>query len=342
MAGNTPTFGEQWGGTIGAGVATVGNIISTYMSNKANAEEAEKDRKFQELMAQRANDWSIQQWNRENAYNDPTAQMERLKRAGLNPNLVFSNGSLNNSAAPSPSVQMASGSSAAGSQRPYILDPLTAAQVANINADTRQKEKSLEVSDAQINQLNATASNLKKQTDVLQKELDLKNIDYLVRSQTYLQEISAKNAQYDLSANEAKAKAKYVEDTAKKTYDILVEEYNNIKKDGKLKDADIDIKREIHRKEIALANAAEDMRKKSEVEAEYAEFSFWFDKALAAGELLTNILNFIAMLSKLGMIKKGNKLLESLNSAKSKGKGDEIHSVPGEDGISGSLFPSLD
>lgn len=38
------------------------------------------------------------QWNKQNAYNTPKAQMERLKAAGLNPNLVYGNGSVANTA----------------------------------------------------------------------------------------------------------------------------------------------------------------------------------------------------------------------------------------------------
>ena len=34
----------------------------------------------------------IEMWNMNNAYNDPSAQMERLRQAGLNPNLVYGNG----------------------------------------------------------------------------------------------------------------------------------------------------------------------------------------------------------------------------------------------------------
>lgn len=37
----------------------------------------------------RANRWNIAQWNRQNEYNSPTAQMERLREAGLNPNLIY-------------------------------------------------------------------------------------------------------------------------------------------------------------------------------------------------------------------------------------------------------------
>ena len=49
-------------------------------------------------IARYQNAWNLEQWNRENAYNLPTAQMARLKAAGLNPNLVYGSGAQTTSA----------------------------------------------------------------------------------------------------------------------------------------------------------------------------------------------------------------------------------------------------
>ena len=62
------------GGILGAGM----NSISANMANKWNRREAEKNRKWQEEM-----------WNKQNKYNLPVNQLQRIKDAGLNPNLVF-------------------------------------------------------------------------------------------------------------------------------------------------------------------------------------------------------------------------------------------------------------
>lgn len=43
---------------------------------------------------------NMEAWNMQNEYNSPTAQMERLKAAGLNPNLVYGNGADNTAGAP--------------------------------------------------------------------------------------------------------------------------------------------------------------------------------------------------------------------------------------------------
>lgn len=37
---------------------------------------------------------NLKMWNMQNAYNDPVAQMQRLARAGLNPNLVYGGGNV--------------------------------------------------------------------------------------------------------------------------------------------------------------------------------------------------------------------------------------------------------
>lgn len=61
-------------GTVGAGL----NAYSANMANKWNRREADKNRKWQEEM-----------WNKQNEYNLPVNQLQRIKAAGLNPNLVF-------------------------------------------------------------------------------------------------------------------------------------------------------------------------------------------------------------------------------------------------------------
>ena len=67
-------------------------------------EQAQLDAK----LAKYQYDMNLEQWNRENAYNTPSEQMQRLKAAGLNPNLAYDN--LSNTAASSPEMQKASAS----------------------------------------------------------------------------------------------------------------------------------------------------------------------------------------------------------------------------------------
>jgi len=47
----------------------------------------------QGFMNRRSRKWSLEMWNRQNAYNTPAAQMQRFRDAGLNPMLMYSQGS---------------------------------------------------------------------------------------------------------------------------------------------------------------------------------------------------------------------------------------------------------
>ena len=46
------------------------------------------------------NDFNLEMWNKNNEYNSPQAQMQRFKDAGLNPNLIYSQGSAGLSSSP--------------------------------------------------------------------------------------------------------------------------------------------------------------------------------------------------------------------------------------------------
>lgn len=53
-----------------------------------NEEQAEKNREFQTSEREAAQQWNLEQWNRENEYNSPAEQMKRAMAAGINPNAV--------------------------------------------------------------------------------------------------------------------------------------------------------------------------------------------------------------------------------------------------------------
>lgn len=51
-----------------------------------------KTREWNEKMLKQQREWALADWQMQNEYNDPSAQMARLKSAGLNPALVYGNG----------------------------------------------------------------------------------------------------------------------------------------------------------------------------------------------------------------------------------------------------------
>lgn len=106
---------DQGTATMLAGaIGAVGNVASNVYSGRVNEKVAGRQNEWNLAMYQRQLADSRENWNMQNAYNSPKAQMERLKEAGLNPNLVYGNstsGSAGNAGSMSstPSAQPAVG-----------------------------------------------------------------------------------------------------------------------------------------------------------------------------------------------------------------------------------------
>ena len=153
---------ELWAALGTATLNQTGNIISTAMANDAN-----------ERMQQEQNKWNLDQWNRNNAYNSPAAQMQRLKAARLNPDLMYQQGTPGLSSAP------AQGTNPIPKQ-PFqmTLDPTMFAQISlieaqkkNIDADTQVK-----LADAEGKQQN----NFVNQLNVVKTKAVLDHINSLL------------------------------------------------------------------------------------------------------------------------------------------------------------------
>lgn len=92
-----------------------------------NKRLAEEQNRLNRENAEYAYSKELEQWNRENEYNSPAAQMQRYKEAGLNPNIAFTQA---NTAAGSPGLDIPqaqgypiSGSSGVGDSMPSIQLP---------------------------------------------------------------------------------------------------------------------------------------------------------------------------------------------------------------------------
>ena len=72
------------GAIIAGGASLIGNALNS-VSNKVTSDD---NRQF-----------ALDMWNRNNEYNTPLAQMQRLKDAGLNPNLMYGQGTTGNAPA---------------------------------------------------------------------------------------------------------------------------------------------------------------------------------------------------------------------------------------------------
>ena len=81
------------GASLLSGIANaVGGARQAVKNRRHQNAMLQKQQTWSEQMAEKQNQWNIDQWTRENAYNSPTAQMERYELAGINPYNAVSNG----------------------------------------------------------------------------------------------------------------------------------------------------------------------------------------------------------------------------------------------------------
>ena len=112
---------------IAGGASILGSIIGNIGSKKRQKQADKANVKF---------------WQMQNAYNDPKQQMSRLKKAGLNPNLIYGqsvSGATGTAGQVAPSkaapYQMDLGAAAQNSMSAYQ----TSAQVNNLEVNTQDK-----------------------------------------------------------------------------------------------------------------------------------------------------------------------------------------------------------
>ena len=81
-----------------AGISALGNIVgglfgssSSKAAAKAQLQAVRETNEANARLAQKQNDWNLEQWNRENAYNTPEAQRARYEAAGINPYFALGN-----------------------------------------------------------------------------------------------------------------------------------------------------------------------------------------------------------------------------------------------------------
>ena len=156
----SPGLGTVIGGIGGAAISAIGSFFGNKSNRKQSAEAFERESKFarEERLAQQQ--WIEQMYEKNNSYNSPAAQMQRLKDAGLNPDLMYSRGDVGNATAPEAPAQ-------APTPRYNVIPTNTYGQTAQIAADAGLKAAQARLADSQS-----------KKTDT---EESLLTADYLLR-----------------------------------------------------------------------------------------------------------------------------------------------------------------
>lgn len=171
---------NSWfGSALSAGASLIGNVVGNSQQN-ANIdkqiafqrEENEKARAFNKAMAEQANQWSIEQWNRENAYNSPEAMRQRLRDAGVNADLFYG-GNAQNAASASPSVTPVA---------PAVPTDVSALGQKATIGDVTNNVVNQALAAAQIRKLGADTGKSKQETENLKIEGKILSADALTRA----------------------------------------------------------------------------------------------------------------------------------------------------------------
>lgn len=188
-------------------------------------EQNELNRQYNLNLAKQQNQWSIDQWNRENNYNTPAAQRLRMAQAGLNPDLVYGNGAGQSLAASSP------GMTAGSPSNPTSSDAFGMRKtIGELFAESAVAGESL--SNIALNQ--AGSRNTNQSTDNLKIEGNILTVDSLTRAAQNEQSIALGKSQVYLNHSVASLNHSEKELVSKNinlavaSYDRLQEEIRNL------------------------------------------------------------------------------------------------------------------
>ena len=151
-------------GTVAAaGIGAASNILGS----NANSKNVARTNAMNLQIARENNQFNQQMWEKNNAYNDPSAQKERLLKAGINPYVSASNGGTGVSSIASKQVEgtmpspmqptypgnalIAAGSSIANGVNMFMNQQLMAAQVKKANAEATTSAAQAKLANAQAN-----------------------------------------------------------------------------------------------------------------------------------------------------------------------------------------------
>jgi hypothetical protein len=186
---------------IGAGSGLVGSLFSGASNKKAAkiaAKQSEKNLQTQINYARESADleWkrNLEQWNRENAYNDPSQVIQRLQNAGLSPALALGNYG-GNTAAGSPSYSMGDidaskvKSAGAGQIGQAFGQFLTGMMPAAMEIMNRRRD--LDLKDTQ-------ETNMAADTEVKSTAADLNRVEAFTRQMNGLMDFASKHFDYNM------------------------------------------------------------------------------------------------------------------------------------------------
>lgn len=205
--------------TIIAGIVTAVGAIASKQS-VSNTNQANKD------LAGMQNQWNIEQWNRQNAYNTPVQQLQRLNEANLNPALAMTSGNM---------VESSTADKLESAQphpmQPYDYAPAMNSLAGNIqDYGLRQAQVDLANSQAEKNNAEAESITTKLPHEVQQIKAQTKELEQGVTNlQKQVDLMSSQIQNMDETTMKTYAERLHIdflENYYQQNYDLELQKYN--------------------------------------------------------------------------------------------------------------------
>lgn len=166
---------------IGGATSLFAGIRSSKQQQKIIAQQIEAQRKENEaqrrynlMLAEKQNKWNIEQWQRNNDYNTPSAVMSRLRTAGINPHMYYSKGNAMGGVSTS-SPEMTSGSPAETVDTSGMLGQSTYGQAVQMAMDKAVQVASIRKLNADTRLTEQKADTEEYNTDIFQSDAAFRN-----------------------------------------------------------------------------------------------------------------------------------------------------------------------
>lgn len=203
---------------IGVASSIAGNVASNKNIDTqiaAQQYENEKNREYNLNLAKMQNQWNVEQWNRENAYNSPAAQMARYKAAGLNPDLIY--GQQNLSAA---SPEMTAGEGSQPTDVSNLANKRTIGDIAAQASQTRLTNAQAKLAESQADKTDAetTGQNINNEwlPQLLKGQTEINEADVKDK----LASAGLKGKQIEVAVEQIKVMQQSVKESQKKIEDL--------------------------------------------------------------------------------------------------------------------------
>lgn len=185
---------ETIGGLISSGLGFAGNQYNSEQAYRTARENTDKTIAANKAQAEYAYSKDLEMWNRQNQYNTPQAQMERIRAAGLNPNMAYGSGQVaGNTQGSTPKYQ------APTVDYKYAPRSVDMPQTIGLFQDVQMKKAQTDNVKAQTaatyqNTANSLLDGLLKMTDVIEKPEQAWQTTRGLQASTGLKELELKQA----------------------------------------------------------------------------------------------------------------------------------------------------